>query len=164
MRTSGITAMPCSILRVSIWNLNLVFEPHIYVCMCKQTESLPPLFFFFRQVMVAFVFFGGSMHRSNLSNKTKKAGRLSICWLVHGKHHAKKTQTSKYARKIERGIAKQRLYQHLSWLSSYCRSTHVTNKYNMISASWGSTGGSRSAGFNMSNCLAFIAQLVRAVA
>ena len=56
MRTSGITAMTNSILRVSIWIFNLVFEPHVPT----KIQRLPACLsfsFLFRHVMVAFVFF-----------------------------------------------------------------------------------------------------------
>ena len=107
------SAMPRSILRVSICNFDLliVFEPHVQT----NGKPAPVLVLFVRQVVVAFLFFG-SLYRSNLSNKNKsKWGRLSICWGVHDEHSVKKN-TSKYV-KIDRGIAKRRLY-HLSWPSS----------------------------------------------
>ena len=66
--------------------------------------------------MVAVVLFG-SLYRSYLEqNKTKNgAGFPFVGWCMINtvsKNHIK-------IRKIERGIAKQRLCQHLSWPSSY---------------------------------------------
>ena len=50
MRTSGIAAMSRSVLRVSIWNFQLVFEPHV------QRDWVSALLFVFLQVLVTFVF------------------------------------------------------------------------------------------------------------
>ena len=82
MRTSGIAAMPRSILRVSISNLNLVFEPHV------QTNGKPaPFFITFSDNLWSPLYFFVILHRSYLSNKNKlKRGRLSVCCLVHDKH------------------------------------------------------------------------------
>ena len=77
-RTS-ITAMPSSILRISIWNLDLGFKLHV--------PTWKPAFFlcFFRRVVVSFVFFSDRCvgHMSYLSeNNTKLKGGLSFCWFM----------------------------------------------------------------------------------
>ena len=64
--------------------------------MCKQTESLP--LFFFRQIMVAFVFLRIVVSVSSL----KQRAGPSTCWLVGA-----------YIYII--WLAKQRLCQHLTW-------------------------------------------------
>ena len=74
LRTSGVTVMPRSNLRISIRDLNLVFEPHV------QTNKKPS---YGRSCIVSDRCIG---HISTKKKKEKKRGRLSICWLVHDQH------------------------------------------------------------------------------
>ena len=67
--------------RYEIWTLYLNRT-------CKQTEILPVLFYFFRDVIVAFVYVCGSLCQSYLSNKQKKKLRLAFQF-VHDKHRVK---------------------------------------------------------------------------
>ena len=69
--------MPRSILRVSIWNFNLVFKPHVQT----NGKPAPLLILFFRQVIVAFVFFW-PLYRSYLSNKKNGAGFPFVGWCM----------------------------------------------------------------------------------
>ena len=74
---------------------------------------------FFRQVMVAFVFFRILVSVIFVQQKIHKngAGFPFVGWCMMNtasKNHIK-------IRKIERGRAKQRLWQHLSWPSSCTR-------------------------------------------
>ena len=108
MRTSGITAMPRLILRVSTCNLSLVFEPHV------QTNGKPASFSFFcRQVMVAsFLLFRVIVSIKPLEQKKEGVGAgfpfVGWCMInIVSKNHIQ-------TRKIQRGIAKQRLCQHLT--------------------------------------------------
>ena len=80
MRTSGVTAMPSSILRVSIWILTSYLN-HV----CKQTERLPQFSFYFSDKLWSLLFFFVSLCRAiSLEQKNKiQLGRLSICCLVH---------------------------------------------------------------------------------
>ena len=86
--------------------------------MCKQTESLLPLLILFLwQVMVAFVFFRILSSVISLEQKLNKNGEgfQFVVWCMINtvsKKHIK-------IRKIERGIAKKKLCQHISWPSSY---------------------------------------------
>ena len=88
MRTSCITAMPRSILRVSIRNFNLVFEPHVQT---KKRKACPPCFCQ-TSYGCSFVFFPYHCiaHTSRAKIKTKW-GRLSICCLMHDKHRVEKS-------------------------------------------------------------------------
>ena len=76
MTTTGITAMPRSILRISIWNFYLVFEPHV-----NTNGKAALLVFASRQVKVALVCFGSLYVRVSviyLSDKNKKNKRTGF--------------------------------------------------------------------------------------
>ena len=111
-KNSGFSAMPRSILRVSIWKFNLVFVPHM------QTNGKRALFFFFsRQVTVAFVFFRIVVSVISLKQNTKqkRACFPFVGWCMINtvsKNHIQ-------IRSIERGVANLPLWQHLGWPSSY---------------------------------------------
>ena len=72
---SSITVMPRSILRIPIWNFNLVFEPHIYSN--NQEARLFFLFLFSDNLLPLFLYFFGSLYRSYLSNNKKQKRRVS---------------------------------------------------------------------------------------
>ena len=73
---NGISAMPRSFLRISIWNFNAVVKPHVH------TNGKPGFFLliFFTQHTGVFAFFG-YLYRPYLSNKKKKrpASHLLVC-------------------------------------------------------------------------------------
>ena len=83
----GICAIPRSILRISICNFNVVFEPHVH------TNGKPGVSFvlFFMKVMGVFVFFGYLCWPHLLDKKKRKEARLSICWFVHNQHRVEKS-------------------------------------------------------------------------
>ena len=123
MRTSGIIAMPHSILRFSIWIYNLVFATHV------QTNSMPaclpaffptlfvsdnlwPLLYSFRIVVSVII--------SIEQNKRKE--KASSHFLVGAWSTTCQKVTSQYIPvciNIERGMARLPLRQHLGWPSSY---------------------------------------------
>ena len=109
------SAMPRAILRLSICN----FQPRIWTTCANKRKACPIAWSIFQTVMVAVVLFG-SLYRSYLEqNKTKNgAGFPFVGWCMINtvsKNHIK-------IRKIERGIAKQRLCQHVSTLAGPARS------------------------------------------
>ena len=85
--------MPRSILRISIWNFNLVFGPH------ALSKTFFFFVFFFRQVLVAFAFFS-DRYFGHISDPPPKKGRLSVSWLVHDQHRSCKKITSEYMKMI----------------------------------------------------------------
>ena len=79
MRTSGITALPPSVVRISIWKVYLVFEPQMH------TNGKPALYFsILRQVMAALVFFRIVVSVVFLRQKQSnaKAGVLFVGWCM----------------------------------------------------------------------------------
>ena len=94
-------------------NVDLKTMPRIWTA-CTDTNGEPAFLLpNFRQVIAAsFFFFFGSWYWSNISGKKKrkKAGRLSICRLVHNQHRVK---IHIQIRDIERNIPNQPLWQHL---------------------------------------------------
>ena len=108
---NGISAMPRSILRISIWKFNLVFGPHV------QTNWKPAIVFFSRQAMVAS-FFRIVISVISLGKKKKKLKRPAFSFVgwcminIVSKNH---TQT----RKLERDMDNPPLWQWLGWPSSY---------------------------------------------
>ena len=85
--------------------------------MCKQTESLPDCLFYFSDKLWSLLHFFGSLSRSYIEQKlNKKVGGFPfVGWCMT--NTASKNRNK--IRQIERGIAKQRLCQHLSWPSWY---------------------------------------------
>ena len=79
-----VSAMPRSILRISIWNFN-VLESHVH------TNGKPVFFLFlFSCKLWAFLYFSDIYigHTSRTKKKKNKA-RLSICWFGHNQHGVK---------------------------------------------------------------------------
>ena len=107
--------------RISIWEFYLLYKPHMRTTWkaCRPfwllrilfSEELSSLFFF-----SSFFFFRVVVLVTHLGQKQKIKGRgqaFQHCrWLV-------KDKTPCQIRKIERGLPKQRLYQHLGWPSSH---------------------------------------------
>ena len=116
MWTSDIatTAMPRSILRVPIWNFNLVFEhSNRMMCNANKRKTCPFFFLMFSyKVWSMSYFFRSYVSYLNIISRERKkrdgGGRLCICWMVHVQHAVRNIQT----RKIERVRAKQRPCQH----------------------------------------------------
>ena len=91
--------------------------------MFARTEmaSLPLLiFFFFRQVMVRFFSFFSDRYIGHVS-RTKKQNKKGAGFPFVGWHMINTVVSKNHIQihHIERGIAKQRLGQHLGWPTSY---------------------------------------------
>ena len=122
--------MPRSILRVWIWNFNLIFEPHVQ----KNVRLAFFFLFFFRKGMAAFVFFPDRCidHISRTKEENEK-GRSLVCSLVHCQHRAKHHIPTC---KIERGIANLTRNQHLGWCSSYAMVFSSGSSFRLLSKSF----------------------------
>ena len=107
--------MTRSISRISIWNFNVVFEPHVHT----NGKSGFFLFPFFMQVMdVFFCIFRTFISAASLGRKTKEEKKpgfpfvgLCIINTVSKKHIQR--------HRVERGMANLLLWEWLDWPGSY---------------------------------------------
>ena len=86
-RKNGISAMPRSILRISIWNFNVVFGPNVH------TNGKPGLYIYiFHSSYGRFCIFRIFISAISLGQKKKeKKAWLLVCWFVHNQHRVKKS-------------------------------------------------------------------------
>ena len=94
MRTSGIinSAMHCSIWRVSIWNFQLVFEPHV------QRDWVSALLFVFLDKFWSLLFFFGIVRSIISRNKINwdRGPKLNASIIVHELHRVQKSSLNSY--------------------------------------------------------------------
>ena len=102
MRTSGLTAMPRSILRILIWKKYLVYETHMH----KNGKPAFFFFFFWDKSWCFCIFADGCIGHIS---REKKAGFPFIGWCMINTASKNHTQI----RKIEQGMANPPVWQWL---------------------------------------------------